>query len=189
MLPDLSGKKIAILATSGFEQSELMEPREQLAEAHATVEVVSPKAGKIRGWKDGDWGDSVAVDKPIDEVDVAGYDALVLPGGQINPDVLRTDKRAVAFVRAFVESGKPVGAICHGPWMLAEAGVVRGRRITSYHSIRTDMVNAGAQWSDQAVVRDGNLVTSRKPDDLPLFIAGIAEAAAEAPASRRQAVS
>src|SRR3546814_6728402 len=149
MLPDLSGKKIAILATSGFEQSELMEPRRQLTEAHATVEVVSPKGGKIRGWKDGDWGDSVAVDQTIEEVDVARYDALMLPGGQINPDVLRTDRRAVAFVRAFVESGKPVSAICHGPWMLAEADVLRGRRITSYHSIRTDMANAGAQWSDQ----------------------------------------
>lgn len=188
MLPDLTGKRIAILATSGFEQSELMEPRRRLTEANATVEVVSPKAGKIRGWEDGDWGDRVAVDKTIDEVDVAGYDALVLPGGQINPDVLRTDEGAVALVRAFVESGKPVGAICHGPWMLAEAGVVRGRRLTSYHSIRTDMTNAGARWSDQAVVRDGNLVTSRKPDDLPEFINGIAEAVAEQ-ASRHRAAS
>lgn len=189
MLPDLRGKRIAILATSGFEQSELLEPRRRLTEVHATVEVVSPKAGEIRGWKDGDWGDSITVDKTIGEVDVAGYDALVLPGGQINPDVLRTDKRAVALVRSFVESGKPVAAICHGPWMLAEAGVVRGRRITSYHSIRTDLTNAGARWSDQAVVRDGNLVTSRKPDDLPEFIAGIADAVAEPPASHRQAAS
>lgn len=189
MLPDLTGKKIAILATSGFEQSELMEPRRQLTEAHATVEVVSLKAGKIRGWKDGDWGDSVTVDKTIEEIDVARYDALVLPGGQINPDVLRTDARAVAFVRSFVESAKPVSAICHGPWMLAEADVLRGKRITSYHSIRTDMANAGAQWSDQPVVSDGNLVTSRKPDDLPAFIARVAETIAEAPAHRRQAAS
>ena len=177
MLPDLSGKKIGILATNGFEQSELTQPRKQLAEANASVEVVSLRPGEIRGWDKDHWGETVPVDRTIDEARVEHYDVLVLPGGQINPDILRTDKRAVSFVREFVESGKPVAAICHGPWMLAEADVLRGREVTSYHSIRTDIRNAGADWVDQEVVADGNLITSRRPDDLPAFIARVAQAA------------
>ena len=177
MLPDLSGKKIAILATNGFEQSELTEPLKQLGSANASVEIVSLQRGEIRGWDKDHWGDTVPVDRTIGEARVEHYDVLVLPGGQINPDILRTDKKAVSFVREFVESGKPVAAICHAPWILAEADVLRGREVTSYHSIRTDVRNAGADWVDRAVVTDGNLITSRKPDDLPAFIAKVAQAA------------
>gem|GEM_PF-19431 len=177
---DLSGTKIAILATDGFEQSELLEPRRRLSDAGGSVEVVSPGDGSIRGWNKDRWDQSVAVDRRLDEVSVEDYDALVLPGGQINPDVLRADRDAVAFVRRFAESGKPVAAICHGPWLLVEAGLLRGRRATSYHSIRTDLRNAGAEWDDRAVVTDGNLITSRTPDDLPAFVERVAEAVAEA---------
>lgn len=174
-MQNLSGKRIAILSAKAFEQTELFEPRETFAQAGATVHVVSLKPGEIRGWKAGDWGRSVKVDKTVDEVTVAEYDALVVPGGQINPDLLRADERAVAFVRDFVASGKPVAAICHGPWVLIEAGVVKGRRIASYHSIRTDVRNAGAEWVDEEVVVDGNLITSRKPSDVPAFIDKVAE--------------
>ena len=177
MLPDLSGKKIAILATNGFEQSELTEPLKQLGSANASVEIVSLQRGEIRGWDKDHWGDTVPVDRTIGEARVEHYDVLVLPGGQINPDILRTDKKAVSFVREFVESGKPVAAICHAPWILAEADVLRGREVTSYHSIRTDVRNAGADWVDRAVVTDGNLITSRKPDDLPAFIEKVAQTA------------
>lgn len=176
---DLTGKKIAILATHGFERSELVEPKEKFAAGGAEVEVLSPETGKIRAWNHTEWADTVPVDKPVDAAGVDDYDALVLPGGQINPDLLRTDEQAVAFVRTFVDSGKPVGAICHGPWMLIEADVLKGRRTTSYHSIRTDVINAGAEWSDQEVVVDGNIVTSRKPDDLSAFIDKMAEMATE----------
>lgn len=180
MAQDLSSKKIAILATDGFEQSELIEPREKLAEAGAQVDVVSPKDEEIRGWDANQWGDTVPVDKPLSQASVEDYDVLVLPGGQINPDLLRTDRDAVKFVRDFMESGKPVAAICHGPWMLVEADVVRGKRLTSYHSIQTDVKNAGGNWVNEEVVIDGNLITSRKPDDLPAFIREVAEAAAHA---------
>jgi protease I len=165
----LQGKKIAIVATDGFEQVELTEPQEALQEAGATVHVISPKAGQIKGWKFTDWGDSIKVDKTLDEAKPGDYDALVLPGGQINPDKLRIEPKAVAFVTEFFNSGKPVGAICHGPWMLVEAGVVKGRTLTSWPSIRTDIRNAGGHWVDEKVVTDQNLTTSRKPDDLPAF--------------------
>lgn len=172
----MSRARIAILATDGFEQSELEFPLDRLSEAGATVDILSLGEGEITGWDKKDWGSSVKVDRTVDEAEVADYDALVLPGGQINPDVLRTDKTAVRFVRDFHESGKPLAAICHAPWLLVEAGIVKGRRATSYHSIRTDMVNAGARWEDAETVRDGNLITARKPDDLPAFVAAIVDA-------------
>ncbi|WP_142850771.1 type 1 glutamine amidotransferase domain-containing protein [Telmatospirillum sp. J64-1] len=171
----LNGRKVAILATDGFEQVELTEPRDKLAQAGAQVEIISPKTGEIKAWKFTDWGESVPVDRSLDEARPEDYDLLVLPGGQINPDKLRTEPKAVDFVRNFCGSGKPVAAICHGPWMLVEAGVVQGRRVTSWPSLRTDLSNAGAQWVDEQVVEDGNIVTSRKPDDLPAFIEKAAE--------------
>lgn len=167
---NLSNKRIAILANDGFEQSELLEPLNRLKESGATVEVVSPSEGSIRGWNRDDWGESVPVDRAVTAANVDDFDALILPGGQINPDLLRTDQSAVDFVRRFAESGKPVAAICHAPWLLIEADLLRGRRVTSYHSIRTDVRNAGGNWVDAEVVVDENLVTSRSPDDLPAFI-------------------
>lgn len=182
-MTDLARSRIAILATHGYERSELREPLEELRAQGAEVEVISPEAGEIRSWDGDDWGDSVPVDRSLAEASVADYDALVLPGGQINPDRLRTEDAAVRFVRDFVEAGKPVGAICHGPWLLAEADVARGREMTSYASIRTDLINAGGKWRDAEVVVDRNLVTSRKPKDLPAFIATLMSRIVE---SRRQ---
>jgi protease I len=179
MLHDLSGKTIAVLATDGFEQSELTDPLRALKEAGATVHVIAPKSGKIRGWQHTDWGDEVPVDRTLEQADPADYDALVLPGGQMNPDKLRLEPKAVEFVRGFFEARKPVGAICHGPWLLVEADVVRGRTVTSWPSIRTDLKNAGANWVDREVVVDNGLVTSRKPDDIPAFNAKIIEEFAE----------
>ena len=175
---DLTGKTVAILATDGFEESELLEPRAALEGAGATVRVVSPKGGtgtRIRGWKDGDWSDEVDVDQDVSEADVDEYDGLVLPGGVINPDLLRRDDDAVAFVRRFFAEHKPVAAICHGPWMIVEAGAAQGRRMTSYGSIRTDVQNAGATWVDEEVVVDQGLVTSRSPADLDAFNAKVIE--------------
>jgi protease I len=165
----LQGKKIAILATDGFEQVELTEPKKALEEAGATVHVISLKPGQIKGWDVTDWGESVKVDKTLLEVKVEEYDGLVLPGGQINPDKLRIEPKAVAFVTDFFYTGKPIGAICHGPWMLVEGNVLRHRTLTSWPSIRTDIRNAGGHWVDEEVVTDQNLTTSRKPDDLPAF--------------------
>lgn len=165
----LQGKKIAIVATDGFEQVELTEPKKALQEAGATVDVVSPNPGEIKGWNHTDWGEKVQVTKTLDQAKAADYDALVLPGGQINPDKLRIEPKAVAFVKEFVASGKPVGAICHGPWLLVEADVLKNKTLTSFHSIRTDVRNAGGHWVDEEVVTDGNLTTSRKPDDIPAF--------------------
>jgi protease I len=175
----LQGKKVAILATCGFEQDELMKPREALDQAGATTEVVSLDKDDICGWKEGDWGDEVKVDKTLDEVSVDDYDALLLPGGVMNPDYLRRDERAVALVKAFVDAGKPVAAICHGPWLLAEAEVLNGRRVTSFQSIKTDLKHAGAIWVDEPVVVDHGLVTSRKPDDIPAFNEKLIEEIAE----------
>jgi protease I len=176
---DLNGRTIAILATDGFEQSELTEPKRALEEAGATVHVIAPKSGTIRGWDKTDWGEEVAVDLDLEHARPESYDGLVLPGGQINPDKLRIEPAAVAFAHAFFEAGKPVGAICHAPWLLVEADVVRGRTVTSWPSVRTDLRNAGAEWVDREVVVDQGLVTSRKPDDLPAFNAKLIEEFAE----------
>src|ERR1700691_905359 len=169
MAEGLAGKKIAILATDGFEQAELMDPRKALDEAGATTQVISPKGGAIKGWKMKDWGDSVTVDNTLDQVKAQDFDALVLPGGVINPAHLRMDPKAVNFVKEFVATGRPVAAICHGPWTLVEAGVVKGKTFTSWPSLKTDLKNAGANWVDKEVVTDGQFISSRKPDDIPAF--------------------
>ena len=174
-MPDITEAKILIMATDGYEQSELEVPRDRLRAAGALVHIASPGGAKIRGWKDADWGDSVAADLDIAAVKSAQYDALVLPGGQINPDKLRTDAKAVDLVRQFYTEGKVVAAICHGPWMLVEADIVEGKSVTSYKSIRTDLENAGADWTDSEVVVDKGLVTSRSPEDLEAFCAKIIE--------------
>ena len=179
MDPKLKGKKVAILATDGFEQVELTEPRKALDAAGAQTFIVSPAQGKVKGWQHTDWGDQLPVDVPLDGANAADYDALLLPGGVMNPDKLRANPKAVQFVKQFFSAGKPVGAICHGPWTLIEAGVVKGRTMTSYESIKTDLINAGAKWVDQEVVADHGLVTSRKPDDIPAFNKKIVEEFAE----------
>lgn len=167
----IEGKTVAILATHGFEQSELMEPLDALRKAGATVEVVSPDAGSIKGWKDHDWGKMVPVDRVLKDANPDNYDALVLPGGVMNPDSLRMREDAIKFVRAFFAAGKPVSAICHGPQILIDCNVLDGREVTSYPSIRKDLKNAGANWVDREVVVDQGLTTSRTPADLPAFIA------------------
>ncbi len=175
----LEGKKIAILATNGFEQSELFEPKEALEKAGAEVEVVSPEKGEIKGWSKGDWGKKCSVDKTLDEANAEDYDGLLLPGGVINPDKLRTEESAVQFVQSFVDSRKPIAAICHGPQILIETGCVAGKTMTSWPSIKTDLRNAGANWVDSEVVTDNGLVTSRKPDDIPAFNKKMVEEFAE----------
>ena len=175
----LSGKRVAILATNGFEQSELLEPRRALDEAGARTDIVSPERGAITGWKEKDWGDEVTVDVPLAEADVDDYDGLVLPGGVMNPDTLRRSPDAVALVKAFMAAGKPVAAICHGPWLLAEAEVLQGRRVTSFSSIKTDLRHAGAEWVDEPVVVDNGIITSRQPADLPEFNRKLIEELAE----------
>ncbi len=163
-------KRVMILATNGFEQSELMKPKAALEDAGIDTEIVSLEMGQIKGWKDKDWGDSVSVDKTVDDItDCSGYDALLLPGGQMNPDILRMNKRAIEIVGEFGKAGKPIAAICHAPWLLAEADLVQGKTVTAWPSIRTDLSNAGANVVDQEVAVDGNLITSRKPDDIPAF--------------------
>ncbi len=162
-------KKIAILATHGFEESELRSPKEHLEQQGWTAEIVSLKSGTIKSWADGNWGKEYKVDKTLDQVSASDYDALVLPGGVINPDLLRIEESALKFIRGFFDAKKPVAAICHGPWSLINAGVVKGRDMTSYKSIKQDIINAGANWSDQEVVVDQGLVTSRNPNDLPAF--------------------
>lgn len=166
---NLSGKRVAILATDGVEQSELVKPRAALEDAGASTTVISPKSGSIKSWSDGNWSDDIPVDLLLEQARADDFDSLMLPGGVRNPDRLRMDKRAVDFVRAFFDAGKPVAAICHAPWMLVEAGVVRGRTLTSFPSLQTDIRNAGGDWVDRDVVVDEGLVTSRKPDDLPAF--------------------
>lgn len=176
MAGNLAGKRIAILATDGFEQVELTEPRRALDEAGATTHVIAPKSGQIKGWNKKEWGDPVDVDKTLDQVNAQEYDALLLPGGVMNPDHLRMEPKAVNFVKEFVATGRPVAAICHGPWTLIEAGAVRGKIFTSWLSLKTDLKNAGANWVDKAVVMDGQFISSRKPDDIPVFNKTLIEA-------------
>jgi len=166
---DLAGKKVAILVADGFEQSELTSPREALEEAGAETDIVSPAEGKVRAWNETKWGKRFKVDVALAEAKPDQYDALLLPGGLMNPDTLRQKPQALDFVREFFEAGKPVAAICHGPWTMIDAGVVQNRRMTSYPSIQTDLKNAGAHWVDEEVVVDNGLVTSRSPKDLPAF--------------------
>jgi len=175
----LAGRKIAVLATDGFEQSELEKPVEALKAAGASVEIVSPKAGQIQGWEHQDKGRAVAVDRELAGADPAAYDALVLPGGVMNPDALRLEPKAIDFIRYFVIQKKPIAAICHGPWTLINAGGVDGKEVTSWPSLQVDLENAGALWIDREVVVDRGLVTSRKPDDLPAFCAKMVEEFAE----------
>ncbi len=167
----LNGKRVAILVADGFEQVELTGPKEALEAAGAITQIVSPAEKKVKGWEgeDMDWGSKFKVDVPLAEANARNYDALLLPGGVMNPDKLRIQSQAVEFIRQFVNSGKPIGAICHGPCTLIEAGAVKGRRMTSYPSIKTDLINAGANWVDEEVVTDNGIVTSRKPADLPAF--------------------
>ncbi len=175
----LQGKKVAILATDGFEQSELEKPKAALEAAGATADVVSPKSGEIKGWDTDDWGDKVAVDIELSKANADDYDALVLPGGVMNPDKLRINETAVNFVKSFFEAGKPVAAICHGPWTLINAEVVEGRHLTSYPTLRKDLENAGATWTDEEVVVDNGLITSRNPNDIPAFNKKLIEEIAE----------
>ncbi len=175
----LQGKKVALLAADMVERVELVEPRRALEEAGATVELVSLEPGTIRSFDHFDPADELEVDKTVEEVDAADYDALLVPGGVGNPDQLRGDENAVAFVRSFFDQGKPAAVICHGPWVLVEAGVVRGRKLTSWPTLQTDIRNAGGEWVDQEVVVDQGLVTSRKPDDIPAFTAKMIEEFAE----------
>lgn len=169
MNQSLMNKRVAILATHGYQESELMDPKKALEDAGASTTVVSVDYGEIRGWKDGDWAGSVKVDTTLDSCSSEDFDALLIPGGTMSPDKLRMDAAAVQFVKDFMDSGKPIGAICHGPWLLVEADCVRDRRVTSWPAIRTDLVNAGAYWVDEEVVTDQGLVTSRKPGDIPAF--------------------
>ncbi len=178
-MPQIDQAKVLIMATDGFEQSELMVPLQRLREMGATVHVASPEPGEITGWDENDWGESVEVDKTLSEANADDYDALVLPGGQINPDKLRLKPEAIELIKRFYEQGKTIAAICHAPWLLIEADLVRGRRATSYESIKTDMKNAGADWQDVSVIADAGIVTSRKPDDLEDFVQKIAEEVGE----------
>lgn len=171
----ISGKKVLILAAHGFEQSELEVPRDKLKEAGATVHVASPEKGEIRGWDMKDWGRNVKVDKSLDEVTADDYDAIVLPGGQINPDLLRINQKALDLIRAFHQQKKIIAAVCHAPWLLIETGIIKGRKATSYQSIKTDVINAGGKWEDAQVVVDHELITSRNPGDLNAFSAKIIE--------------
>jgi protease I len=185
-MDNLKGRMVAILVDDGFEQAELLEPRQALNDAGADTRIVSPQDKHVSGWKMKDWGDEVRVDTPLSEAKPEDFDALLLPGGVMNPDSLRMNSAAVAFVKGFFDAGKPVAAICHGPWMIVEAGAARGRRIASWPSLKTDLTNAGAQWVDQEVVVDKNLVTSRKPDDIPAFNREMIQLFAAAPQQARK---
>lgn len=186
MANELQGKRVAILVDNGFEQEELIRPRQALEAAGAQTQIVSPQQGKVKGWNHTDWGDELPVDVPLEQANADAYDALLLPGGVMNPDHLRRNERALSFVRAFFEAGKPVAAICHAPWTLIDAGVASGRRLTSYPSLQTDLKNAGANWVDEEVVVDNGLVTSRKPDDIPAFNRKMIEEIAEGVHMRQQ---
>ncbi|WP_284416427.1 MULTISPECIES: type 1 glutamine amidotransferase domain-containing protein [unclassified Bradyrhizobium] len=172
---DIKGKRIAILATNGFEQSELEVTRDRLSQAGATVEIISLAPGEIKGWDQKDWGRSVRVDKTLDQASASDYDAIVLPGGQINPDLLRVEPKALKFIKEVFDAKKIVAAVCHAPWLLIDTGIAKGRQMTSYKSIKTDVVNAGAHWQDAAVVVDQGVITSRNPGDLEAFSAKIIE--------------
>ena len=184
---ELSGKRIAILATNGFEQSELEVPRDSLKQAGATVEVVSLQAGEIKGWDKKDWGRPVKVDKTLDQVSAADYDAIVLPGGQINPDLLRVEPKALQLIKDIFNAKKVVAAVCHAPWLLIETGIAKGLRMTSFKSIKTDVMNAGANWEDEEVVVDEGVITSRNPGDLKAFSAKIIEEIKEGRHTQRPA--
>ena len=169
-------KRVMILATDGFEQSELMKPKANLEDAGFETTIVSLENGEIKGWDQKDWGDSVKVDKTVDEIDSCeGYDALLLPGGQMNPDILRMNEKAIEIVKMFAKTNKPIAAICHAPWLLAEADLVKGKTVTAWPSIRTDLKNAGANVVDEEAAVDGNLITSRNPDDIPAFSKALIE--------------
>jgi protease I len=172
---ELHGKKIAILATTGFEQAELEVPRDTLKNAGASVDIVSLAEGEIMGWDVKDWGRPVKVDKTLDQVSANDYDVLVLPGGVINPDLLRLEPKALKFIKEIFDGEKLIAAVCHGPWLLVETGIAKGRKMTSYKSIKTDVANAGAHWEDSEVVVDKGVITSRTPDDLKAFSATIIE--------------
>jgi protease I len=169
IMGNLDHQRIAILVANGFEQVELTDPKKALEQAGATTDIVSPEGGKVKGWNFTDWGDDFTVDVPLERANAKDYSALLLPGGVMNPDKLRRNEQALNFVREFFAAGKPVAAICHGPWTLIDAGAVHGRKMTSYPSIQMDLKNAGAHWVDQEVVVDAGLVTSRKPSDIPAF--------------------
>jgi len=187
MAGPLDGKRILILATTGFEQSELEVPRDQLKAAGAKVEIVSPETGWIKGWDKTDWGRPVNVDKKLGDAKVADYDAIVLPGGVMNPDHLRVNTEAIELIRGFFDAGKTVAAVCHAPWLLIEAGIAKGRKMTSYKTIKTDVMNAGAKWEDSEVVSDNGVITSRNPGDLEAFSQKIIEEVKEGRHRRRAA--
>ena len=183
----LDGKRILILAAHGFEQSELEVPRDKLKAAGAKVDIVSPEQGEIKGWDKKDWGRPVNVDKPLSGAKADDYDAIVLPGGQINPDLLRVNADALKLIKAFYDAGKTVAAVCHAPWLLIETGLAKGRKMTSYKSIKTDVINAGGQWEDSEVVADNGVITSRNPGDLDAFVGKIIEEVKEGKHQRRAA--
>jgi protease I len=183
----LQGMKVAILATDGVEQVELLKPREALQNAGAETKVVSPKPGKIKGWDHTKWGEEISVDLELNNANPQDFDALLLPGGVQNPDKLRMEPKAVQFVKSFFQAGKPVAAICHAPWTILEAGEAKGLKITSWPSLKTDLKNAGAEWVDEEMVRDKNVVSSRKPDDIPAFNRGMIELFAESKNKTRKA--
>lgn len=187
MSAQLNGKRILILATNGFEQSELEVPRDRLKAAGAQVDVVSPESGEIKGWEKKDWGRPVKVDKTLGSAKADDYDAIVLPGGQMNPDLLRINKDALSLIKAFFDAGKTVAAVCHAPWLLIETGIAKGRRMTSYNSIKTDVINAGGKWEDSSVVTDNGVITSRNPGDLEDFSSKIIEEVKEGKHQRRAA--
>lgn len=186
-MAQITSAKILIIAADGFEQSELEVPRDKLSQRGAQVHVASPKGETIKGWQGSDWGGAVSVDLAIEDADAGDYDAIVLPGGVINPDQLRVNDKAISLIRSFYNSGKLIAAICHAPWLLAEAGLLNGRDATSYHTIKTDVKNAGANWQDKAAVADAGIVTSRSPDDLDAFVDKIVEEIEEGRHERKAA--
>lgn len=186
-MTDIKQSRILIISTNGFEQSELEVPRDKLKEAGADVTIASPDGKEIKGWQKGDWGRTAAVDLAIKDARESDYHALVIPGGVMNPDKLRVDEDAMKLVKAFLASGKPVAAVCHGPWLLVQADALKGRKATSYKTIRKDVENAGATWVDEEVVADNGIITSRSPDDLPAFVSKIIEEVEEGRHYRRAA--